>query len=397
MPKAVAARQEDIVGAGKTKRILAFDLIRGFFLMMIMVDHIELYPNGWDFFTGKGRLWVSAAEGFFFLSGLLIGMMYKRRLHLGMKFIFKKMWKRAAQLYVAGVGSTFLFLAWVDFTNHVPIKDTLPDPIPWGHYIVQGLLMRFTYGWADFLVRFAILMIFAPFVFYLVAKGKWWLALAGIITAWYFRGQGFSLAWQLIFNSGIIVGFYWQKLEAAYNRLRPGQRRLLNRSLLATALITFTASYASVYVLSLLNHLHDSLTPWLRHVTFTWDRLNADVWVYAQKWTMGPLRIALFFIWAPTLYMIVRRYERQIARASRGFLEMLGRNSLFVYTTHAVIVFTLKMYFIPPQTSVLENSLITTIGLIILISITMGYTRLRPHWPQLKLQLKRHLSFNPAN
>src|SRR5207237_1164743 len=101
--------EEDVVVRAKTNRILAIDLIRGFFLLVIMVDHIELYPNGWDFFTGKGRLWVSAAEGFFFLSGLLIGMIYKRRLHLGMKFIFRKMWRRALELYVAGVSLTFIF------------------------------------------------------------------------------------------------------------------------------------------------------------------------------------------------------------------------------------------------------------------------------------------------
>src|SRR3954466_14178860 len=101
----MSSTQEDIVVKSKTprsRRILAFDLIRGFFLLIIMVDHIELYPNGFDVFTGKGRLWVSAAEGFFFISGLLIGMVYRRRLALGMKFIFKKMWRRAAELYIVG-------------------------------------------------------------------------------------------------------------------------------------------------------------------------------------------------------------------------------------------------------------------------------------------------------
>src|SRR3982750_3905966 len=107
----MARTEENVVIAAKvpkSQRILAFDLLRGFFLVVIMIDHIELYYNGWDILTGKGRLWVSAAEGFFFISGLLIGMMYKRRLPLGMKFIFKKMWTRAIQLYIVGVGLTFL-------------------------------------------------------------------------------------------------------------------------------------------------------------------------------------------------------------------------------------------------------------------------------------------------
>jgi hypothetical protein len=384
MAKAI---ESDIAASGKTKRILAFDLIRGFFLLVIMIDHVELYPNLFDFFTGKGRLWVSAAEGFFFMSGLLIGMMYKRRLHLGMKFIFKKMWTRAVELYVAGVGLTLVYLSWVEFTHHAPIKDTLPTPFPWHHYIFETLLMRFTYGWADFLVRFAILMLFAPLVFYLVARCKWWLALTGIFGFWLFRGQGFTLAWQLIFNLGIVIGFYWQLLERLFRNLKANQRRIIKRGFAMAAFTTFTISYASVYVLSLLFYLwgNGHLGPALQHVAFTWGWLNHDIWIYADKWTMGPLRAVLFFIWFPVFYWLIRKYEIPIGRYSRGILEMLGRNSLFVYTVHSLIIFVLKMYFIPPTTNILHNFLITGAGLVLLISITRLYIWLRPSLPTIRL------------
>lgn len=372
----------------KSKRILAFDLLRGFFLLVIMIDHIELYPNGWDIFTGKGRLWASAAEGFFFMSGLLIGMIYKRRLALGMKFIFKKMWRRAIELYVVGVGLTFVFLAWVEFTHHAPIKDPLPSPFPWHHFIGQALLMRFTYGWADFLVRFAILMLIAPFVFFLVAKGKWWLAAIGILTAWAFRGQGFTLAWQLIFNLGIIIGFYWQDLEKRFRALKRPQQRLVKRGLAIATAVTFAISYASVYVLSWLFYLwgNDQLPKSLQHVAYDWGNWNHDVWLYADKWTMGPVRVALFFMWFTALYWIVRRYESQIARYSRGLLEMLGKNSLFVYTVHAFIVFAFKMYLIPAKTDFTQNFLITGAALSLLVLLVYGYKKqLEPQLAKLRL------------
>jgi len=378
-----------VIGAKvpKTQRILTFDLLRGFFLLVIMIDHIELYPNGFDFFTGKGRLWVSAAEGFFFMSGLLIGMMYKRRLQLGMKFIFKKMWTRAAELYAAGVGFTFLYLGWVEFTHHAPIKDSLPSPLPWHHFIEQSLLMRFTYGWADFLVRFAILMVFAPIVFYIIAKGKWWLALIAIWTIWLFRGEGFTLSWQLIFNMGILIGFYWQPLQARFRKLGESRQKLIKRGFFAAGLISFAFSYASVYVLSLLYHLwgSDHLSPGLQHVAFTWGWINHDIWNWADKWTMGPLRVLLFFIWFPVLYGIVRRYEPQLARFSRGILEVLGRNSLFVYSLHSLIVFLLKMYLIPPRTSVIQNIAITGVGLAALVTVTKLYVRFRPNLSSINL------------
>src|SRR5579862_1411459 len=368
--------EEDVVVAGKTKRILAFDLMRGFFLIVIMIDHIELYPGGWDLFTGKGRLWVSAAEGFFFMSGLLIGMIYRRRLALGMKFIFKKMWTRALELYVVGTALTFIFLAWAIFTGHAGIKD-MPVPFDWGHYTIQALLMRYTFGWADFLVRFAILMFIAPFVFFLVATRLWWLALIGIITAWAFRGQGFTLAWQLIFNGGIIIGFYWQKIGDWFRGLQPARRRLIKRSVGGVALVSFAVSYASVFVLSLLFHLwgDNHLSHWWQHVAYDWGNWNYDVWLYADKWTMGPLRVALFATWFPTLYWIVRRYEAKINHLSRGVLELLGRNSLFVYAVHAFIVLGFQIYLIPAKTNFIQNFLITGLGLALLIGITKLYKK----------------------
>lgn len=370
----------------KSKRIVAFDLMRGFFLIVIMIDHIELFPGIFDFLTGKGRLWVSAAEGFFFLSGLLIGMVYRRRLVLGMKYIFKKMWARAATLYIVGVGLTFLFLGWVDIGNHAPIKDTLPTPLPWGHLTEQALLMRFTYGWADFLVRFAILMLIAPFVFYLVSKGKWWLALAGSIAVWIFRGEGFTLAWQLIFNLGIIIGYHWYTIEGWFRNLGDIRRRRIKTGFIVTTAITFTASYASVYVLSLLFHLWGAgmLPPGLQHVAYNWGNWNHNIWNYADKWTMGPLRVLLFFVWFPVLFWFVRKYDYKINRATKGLLELLGRNSLPTYTIHAFIVFIFKMYFIPPNTNFLQNFIITGLALVLLIVLMLIYKNLQPKLSRFK-------------
>jgi uncharacterized membrane protein len=55
MAEAATAENDVVIAAAapKKKRILAFDLIRGFFLLVIMIDHIERYPNGWDFLPAK--------------------------------------------------------------------------------------------------------------------------------------------------------------------------------------------------------------------------------------------------------------------------------------------------------------------------------------------------------
>jgi fucose 4-O-acetylase-like acetyltransferase len=105
----------------------------------------------------------------------------------------------------------------------------------------------------------------------------------------------------------------------------------------------------------------------------------------------------LFFIWFPVLYGLFRHYENRIQKYTRGILEMLGRNSLFVYSTHAFIVFTLKMYFIPPTTNFLQNFVITGAGLVTLVAITAAYTRLvRPAISRIELSPRLKLKFSKA-
>ena len=373
-------------------RVRALDILRGYFLIVILINHIELYPSGFDFFTGRGRLLVSAAEGFFFMSGLLVGMVYKRRLSLGFSFIFKKMWKRALQLYAGSIVTTLLFTALAVYLNHPYIKEGIFSVIDWPHIIYQTLLMRYGYGWADFLDRFAILMLLAPFGFYLIARGKWWLLAAASLTAWALRGNNFTLSWQIIFAAGMILGFYWFELNQRLAKLKAKTRKRLKFWLLSLASATFILSYASVFLLSYLNqHLLGnpaSLSHWLQTLTLKWNSANQFVWLYSEKWTMGPIRIILFLVWFTALYLLVDKHYETITNSTRGIVELLGRNSLFVYIAHAFIVFGFK-YFIPAGTTLWQNFLITGSALALLIGVTYAYKHYRPDKARQQPQTER--------
>jgi hypothetical protein len=377
-----AATEDMVVRAAASQRILSFDIIRGFLLLVILVGHIELPPNFYDFFTGRGRLYVSAAEGFFFLSGLLVGMVYRRKLANGLRFIFKKMWARAAELYVGSVIFTLLYSFIVAKTNHFYIKPGLPNPVDWHHTITQTLLLRFEYGWADFLGRFAILMLIAPVVFYFIAKGRWRLVLLGILVAYLLRRDNFTLGWQLIFNGGMLIGYYWSEINRRLAGLNARRKRILKNSLVAVTAVSFTISYAAVYVLSELNQYYNSLSPGWQHFALNWDRFTNYSFIYADKWTMGPLRVILFFIWASVAYMFVKRYENQINGRAKGLLLVIGQNSLFVYIFHSIVVFVFK-YFIPVKTNPLQNFAIVSLGLAIVIGGTYLYRYTRLNWPHL--------------
>ncbi|MBX4197172.1 OpgC domain-containing protein [Candidatus Saccharibacteria bacterium] len=374
---------EDMATSSPTsKRILSFDIIRGFLLLLILVGHIELPPDFWDFFTGRGRLYVSAAEGFFFLSGLLVGMVYRRKLANGMRYVFKKMWGRAAELYIGSIILTLATAFIVVKTNHFNIKEGLPSPLDWSDIIKRTLLLRYEYGWADFLARFAILMLIAPFVFYFIAKGRWKLVLAVIFGAYLLRGENFTLAWQTLFNGGIVVGFYWNEINRWWAGLKSKTRQIIRRSLVVVTAITFIISYATVYVLSELNSHYGSLSAGWQHFTLHWNSFTQWVFIYTDKWTLGPFRLAMFYVWAAVAYTLVRRHEPSINRRTKGLFVTIGQNSLFVYIFHSVIVLGFK-FFIPVKTNALQNFAITSLALAILISGTYAYRYLRTKRPEL--------------
>lgn len=362
-------------------RIAALDLIRGFFLILILIDHIELYPDGFDYFTGRGRLFVSAAEGFFFMSGLLVGMVYRRRIAQGMKFIFKRMWSRALELYLASIFFTLFFTALAVYTNHETIKYGLYNVINWPHILKETITMRYGYGWADFLDRFALLMLIAPVAFYLLARGKWWLMIGASFIFWligqHIGENNFTITWQFLFNLAMLLGYYWQELTDKWRSLSTAVRRRIVWTINGLTFITFIFSYACVYVLSVLNEKLTGLPTWLMHTTLKWNNFNEWIWRYTQKWDLGFLRIILFMLWFATLYMFVNKYHRGINHRTRHLVELLGRNSLLVYIVHAFVVFIFK-YFIPPQTAFWQNFLFTAGALACLLILTVLYKTYEP-------------------
>ncbi len=361
----------------KSERILAFDILRGIFLLIILVNHVELYPSIFDFFTGRGRLFVSAAEGFFFLSGLLVSIVYRRRIAYGMRFILFAMWRRAVILYFSAVGLALLFTAWGASAGGRFIKDGLPPlPIDWPALIVETLRLQYNFGWADFLPHYAVFMIFAPLVFWLLLKGKWWVALALSIAVWAFRGDEFTPAWQLIFMTGMIVGYHWEDIKNWYMGLATHRKTLIHYSVFWVTAVTFIFTYTGVYVLSFLNAHIEKLPDWAQSFTLNWNVVHEIIWRAFSKWTLGPGRVLLFYVWFLAAFYLVVRYEKQITKATRGVVTMLGQNSLFVYVTHAFIIFTLRYYY-QDNSNIAINFLVTLAAVVLICAITYGHVQLK--------------------
>src|SRR5206468_9667251 len=93
-------------------RLMILDQLRGLCLAIIVIDHVNLFPSLLEFITGRGQLWVSAAEGFFFISGLMVGLVRGRLAQrAGLGAATRKLWGRSWQLYVAGLILTLGYTA----------------------------------------------------------------------------------------------------------------------------------------------------------------------------------------------------------------------------------------------------------------------------------------------
>lgn len=84
-----------------SERMLVLDYLRGFFIMIIIADHLWRWPNLFEYVSGRGELWSSAAEGFVIISGLLVGYVrgYKNR-EKPMLEVAKKLVIRGIMLYI---------------------------------------------------------------------------------------------------------------------------------------------------------------------------------------------------------------------------------------------------------------------------------------------------------
>src|SRR5690242_6351241 len=149
------------------RRIFELDLLRGFFICVIILDHLQFWPSPLQYLTGQGRLWVSAAEGFFLISGLLIGYL---RVYKGMKLPMRELTvlllRRAFMLYVWGVIITFIVVARAAL---MPGSGALLPKFPaaeqvssLGTYIWNVVSTTFSSDWIYFLRLYAIMLAVTP-------------------------------------------------------------------------------------------------------------------------------------------------------------------------------------------------------------------------------------------
>src|SRR6201993_716014 len=152
------------------ERDLRLDFFRGLGLWMIFLDHIPHDVVSW--LTLRNYGFSDAAEFFVFISGYLVGWIYAPIIRGGLLLAaIKRLWTRAAQMYVAHIMLFLIFTAQIARTvrrfdnpmyeDEFNVHNFLQHP---DILIGQALTLRYKPVNLDVLPLFITLVVAAPFI-----------------------------------------------------------------------------------------------------------------------------------------------------------------------------------------------------------------------------------------
>ncbi|MBX3735725.1 MAG: OpgC domain-containing protein [Candidatus Didemnitutus sp.] len=201
-----------------------FDSLRGLLVVLMATNHIASDLRG---ATDQALGFVSSAEGFVFMSGLVAGWVYARRLlERGFAAACAASARRAGTVYRTHLLTYFVALVWTllyTLYTHA-VSPHLP---PWFvteplNSVWLGLTLLYQPGLLGILPMYCVLLLALPWVLRASLRGSGFVVLAlsfliwavtqsasGGIWAWGGRidlGALHPLAWQFLFVAGAVLG-----------------------------------------------------------------------------------------------------------------------------------------------------------------------------------------------
>jgi enterochelin esterase-like enzyme len=378
-------------------RDLRLDLLRGFFVFAMIVDHVRgeslLYV-----LTGGNRFFTSAAEGFILISGLVTGLVYRRIIQReGMATGLVKVLSRALTLYLFTVGVTLAFTLFSEIT-YMPWAQGIDfsDPVA---FVISVFTLHQTYYLIDVMLLYTVLFLVTPLAFILLERGKLWVVLGGswllyllyqfypnlVTLPWPVEGNylfNFS-AWQVLFFSGLVLGYVQSRIPT----LGCDETRI---ALIATGIGT-----ALLIVLFFLLDPPTVLLP--RDIALTSPiapdvRLWFDEYVFSKA-DLRPGRLLASAVTFSFFFFGITHFWSQIRRVTAWLLIPLGQSALFAYAAHIVVAglvgLALKPFDLPPDPQFLNAAIqVAAIGLV--------WLAIRKHWGRPTPKNQRYWNTSPV-
>jgi len=316
------------------------DVLRGVLLVLMAVTHL---PTRLSLYSSQPFGFVSAAEGFVFLSAFLVGSTYSRKLaERGSEYVRTRLWQRASKLYIA-----HLALLLFAFTVAAGIAVVSGRPALRNHLSVYfdsplwasigGPLLLYQPPLLDVLPMYIVFLVSTPLLLKIAARQGWWPLLTCSGLLWLFAqldgrrlvygklaalaglqvpidafGAFDWFAWQLVWVAGL-----WFGTRHIHRRQAGARATARGLPVLLTAAVATTVAFFI----------------WRYHSGFELDAIgNSSMF---DKWHLGPLRVLNF---AALAYVVSHIVLPTLGGLRLRILSMLGRASLAVFTAHVPFV-----------------------------------------------------------
>jgi hypothetical protein len=313
------------------------DALRGLFLVWMTLTHL---PTRLSDLVNQPLGFISSAEGFVFLSALLIARLYIRQAVEEGAALRTRLWKRALRIYgyhVLMLSVAFTLAAAFAATTHRAalfnlLNFYLAHPLP---AIIGSLLLIYCPPLLDILPMYVTFLLITPPILAIAARRGWNWILLGSSSLWLLAQFGlrtwthnlvvratglripvqetgaFNLfAWQLVWILGMWIGAKSAEGDLPFRKL-PG--------------FVYPVSVAVCCFFIGVRH------NWLGH-HLTQQALSLQL----DKWQLGPLRMVNLAAFACTIYWLRKFITRLIL--VEPFVT-LGKASLEVFCAHVVFVF----------------------------------------------------------
>jgi|SRR5579884_96270 hypothetical protein len=318
--------------AAEGSRDLRLDLLRGFCVFAMVVDHVggASYTHA---VSGAAEFFISAAEAFVFLSGFVMGMVYhgivgRQGVQAGMKKALLRSWT----LYKLTVALTIIFGLQLLFHGYEigPFES-------WPRWIADVVTLRQTIYLGDIPLIYTLLMAAGAGGLWLLATGR---------TAWLLAGSGalwlsFQIApdwaanlpwpianntmfhfpaWQIYFVSAMTLGYHRERVTHWLKRVPKGPWLLVA---------------SGIFALMLYLHLTGgSRLPEVLQQGTLRDQFDA----LFDKSGAGPLRLLAAAFTFQFAFLFVTCFWRPIERLFGWLLLPLGQASLYAYAMHVLVL-----------------------------------------------------------
>jgi hypothetical protein len=338
------------------RRDLRIDLLRGAAIFAMVVDHVSGDKSWLYAITGGDRFYVSAAEAFVFLSGIVAGTVYGPLAARRGGIAAARLIKRSGIIYALTVGLTLIApfaakamgLGWED-----PLHDrTVPQ------FVVSVLSVHLTYHLMDVLLLYVLLFALAAALIVwmddghtrAVLIGSWffwvvWQTAADSPAPWDIQAMNVFqfAAWQALFMTALAIGMHRHRF--------PTPSRGVWIGCLVAGAIGFGACIASYQ---------------LRVVNKVWGASFASH--FLSKADLGTGRLIVFAFLGLFAFSLATLAWPYVNAALGWLLIPMGQRSLAAYVLHIPVVMAvskLTLMIFPQGTSETQTVLLQLLGVLL--------------------------------